>query len=147
MKVRGQEVRVQGSLIRIARLEATDIIFWSIRRLAVELRTMRIRIDLFTFMQRLPETRRSTRTRWSGTTLAALPVSTFEHWWRANWVQARNKAKQAEKKGVIVREVPFDDTLVKGIWEIYNECPVRQGGGFPIRQGSRYRASGGSDVS
>jgi hypothetical protein len=44
--------------------------------------------------------------------------------------KARNKAKQAEKKGVTVREVPFDDNLVQGIWEIYNECPVRQGRPF-----------------
>ncbi|MGA7907598.1 MAG: hypothetical protein WCA16_09360, partial [Candidatus Sulfotelmatobacter sp.] len=41
--------------------------------------------------------------------------------------KARNKAKQAEKKGIMVREVPFDDTLVKGIWEVYNESPIRQG--------------------
>ena len=30
-----------------------------------------------------------------------------------------------------LREVPFDDVLVKGIWEIYNETPVRQGREFP----------------
>jgi len=23
--------------------------------------------------------------------------------------------------------VPFDETLVRGIWEVYNESPVRQG--------------------
>jgi len=27
--------------------------------------------------------------------------------------------------------VPFDDALVKGIWEIYNESPLRQGRRFP----------------
>jgi hypothetical protein len=26
--------------------------------------------------------------------------------------------------------VPFDDELARGIWEIYNECPVRQGKPF-----------------
>jgi hypothetical protein len=31
----------------------------------------------------------------------------------------------------VVREVPFDDTLIHGIWEIYNEVPVRQGRRFP----------------
>ena len=45
--------------------------------------------------------------------------------------KTRNKAKQAEKKGVVVREVPFDDELARGIWEIYNECPVRQERLFP----------------
>jgi hypothetical protein len=31
----------------------------------------------------------------------------------------------------VVREVPFSDELVLGIWGIYNECPVRQGRRFP----------------
>ena len=30
-----------------------------------------------------------------------------------------------------VREVPFDDELARGIWEIYNESPIRQGRIFP----------------
>ena len=29
-----------------------------------------------------------------------------------------------------LREVPFDDTLVRGIWEVYNESPIRQGRPF-----------------
>jgi hypothetical protein len=31
----------------------------------------------------------------------------------------------------VIREVPFDDNLARGIWEIYNESPVRQGRRFP----------------
>jgi hypothetical protein len=34
------------------------------------------------------------------------------------------------KKGIIVREVPFDEDLVRGIWGIFNESPVRQGRRF-----------------
>jgi hypothetical protein len=30
----------------------------------------------------------------------------------------------------LLREAPFGDGLVRGIWEIYNECPVRQGKPF-----------------
>jgi len=50
---------------------------------------------------------------------------------KADRVQGAKQSKQAEKKGVVVREVPFDDALARGIWEIYNECPVRQGRLFP----------------
>jgi hypothetical protein len=64
--------------------------------------------------------------------LAVLPVSTFEHWWnRQINNKTRNKARLSEKKGVMIREVPFDDALLRGIVEIYNECPVRQGRRFP----------------
>jgi hypothetical protein len=62
---------------------------------------------------------------------AVLPISTFDQWWSQQiGFKARNKAKQAEKKGIVIREVPFDDSLVRGIWEIYNEVPVRQGRRF-----------------
>ena len=30
-----------------------------------------------------------------------------------------------------LREIPFDDALIEGIWRIYNECPIRQGKRFP----------------
>jgi hypothetical protein len=40
-------------------------------------------------------------------------------------------SRQAEKKGVKLREIPFDDVLIEGIWRIYNECPIRQGKRFP----------------
>ena len=38
--------------------------------------------------------------------------------------------RRAENKGVVVREVPFDDALVRGISEIYDESLVRQGRPF-----------------
>ena len=38
--------------------------------------------------------------------------------------------RRAEKRGVVVREVPFDDDLVRGIVEIYDETPIRQGGPY-----------------
>jgi hypothetical protein len=63
---------------------------------------------------------------------AAVPLTTFDDWWtKTIGFKARNKAKQAEKKGVVLREVPFSDELVKGIWAIYNETPIRQGRKFP----------------
>ncbi len=74
------------------------------------------RIDLFTFAQRLPESesRFSYPVVWDN--YAVLPVSTFENWWTHQiGFKARNKAKQAEKNGVVMREVPFDDKLVAGI--------------------------------
>ena len=88
--------------------------------------------QLFSFGQRLPETKPlyPYPTEWDN--YAVLTISTFDHWWTQQiGFKARNKAKQAEKKGVTLREVPFDDALVKGIWEIYNECPIRQRRRYP----------------
>ena len=132
MKVCGKEIRIQGRLIRIARLDGDKYQFLDDPEPVVDgLRKCGTRIDLFTFMQKLPETSPKYRYPMEWDNLAVLPVSTFDNWWTQQiGFKARNKAKQAQKKGVTLREVPFDHALIRGIWEIYNECPVRQGKPF-----------------
>ena len=132
MKVCAREIRVQGRLIRIARLDAEKYHFLDDPQPVVDgLRKCGTRVDLFTFMQRVQEPEPKYRFPMEWDNFAALPVSSFDHWWNKQLgFKARNKCKQAEKKGVILREVPFDDALVHGIWKIYNECPVRQGRPF-----------------
>jgi hypothetical protein len=130
MKVCDKDVRVEGRLVRIARLAAEGFEFLDDPEAALGyLRGSGI--DIFTFIERLPNTspRYDYAMEWDN--VAALPVSTFEHWWTKQIDgKTRNMVRRAEKKGVVVREVPFDDALVTGIWEIYNECPVRQGRPF-----------------
>jgi hypothetical protein len=132
MNVCGKEIRVQGELIRIARLEAEGYEFLEDPEAALDdLRESGIRIDLFTFIQKLRHTspKYSYPMEWDN--VAALPVSTFDDWWtRQVNDKTRNMVRRAEKKGVAVREVPFDDALVQGISAIYNESPIRQGKPF-----------------
>ncbi|MFZ1975249.1 MAG: hypothetical protein WAU89_20555 [Candidatus Acidiferrales bacterium] len=133
MNVCGRDIMVHGRVFRIGRLDGDKYKFLdNPEPVLAELRKSDTRVDLFTFMQKLPETtpKHSYPMEWDN--LAVLPVSTFDNWWTETiGFKARNKAKQAAKKGVMVKEVPFDDTLARGIWEIYNESPVRQGRRFP----------------
>jgi len=119
-------------MVRIARLEADKYQFVDDPRPLIDaLRRYGGRVDLFTFLQRLPASSPKYDYPMEWDNLAVLPVSTFEHWWNDQLgFKARNKAKQAGKKGVVLREVSFDQELVRGIWEVYNECPVRQGRRF-----------------
>jgi hypothetical protein len=128
----GQLISIQGRLLRIARLEADKYQFLDDPEVVLKgLRTCGTRIDLFTFMQRLPETMPKYDYPMEWDNLAAIPVTSFEHWWHKQiGFKARNKARQAVDKGVVIREVPFNEALVNGIWEVYNECPVRQGRRF-----------------
>ena len=125
----GKQVRVQGRLLRIARLDADKYHF--VDDPAVMLDTLRrsgTRIDVFTFVQKLPETSPQYAYLMEWDNFAALPVSTFDHWWEQQISnKTRNAARQADKKGVIVREVPFNEDLARGIRDVYNETPVRQG--------------------
>ena len=133
MRVCDKEIRVQGKLIRIARLDGEKYSFPDDPEAVLAgLRKSGQRIDLFTFLQKLPETQPKYSYPMEWDNLAVLPVSTFDNWWN-HQIRSfpRNRARQAEKKGVILREVPCDETLFQGICEIYNECPIRQGRRFP----------------
>ena len=84
------------------------------------------RADLFTFLQKLPEISPQDPYRFEWDNLAVLPISTFVHRWSQQiGFKARNKAKQAEKKGV-VREVRFGSVPVPGIGN--STVPQQEGG-------------------
>jgi hypothetical protein len=133
LNLNGRELRVEGRLCRVARLDGDDFKFLDDPEpVLAELRRTGLRIDLFTFLQGLPETspKYSYPVEWDN--IAVLRVSTYEYWWTKQINnKTRNMVRQAQKKGILVREVPFDNELALGIWEIYNECPIRQGRIFP----------------
>jgi len=133
LRLENRDVVVQGRLCRVAHVDGEGYKFLADPESGIAvLRGSNARADVFTFLQELPETSPRYRYPFEWDNLAVLPISTFDHWWSHQiGFKARNKAKQAEKKGITVREVPFDDALVHGIWKIYNEVPVRQGRRFP----------------
>lgn len=128
-----RNVVVQGRLCRVAHVDGEGYKFLGDPKSAIAaLRDSNTGADLFTFLQKLPETSPQYSYPFDWDNLAVLPVSTFDHWWtRQVDAKTRNMVRRAEKKGLVVREAPFDDNLVRGIWEVYNECPVRQGRPFP----------------
>jgi hypothetical protein len=87
--------------------------------------------DLFTFWQRMPhvEAQHPYHTEWEE--IAVLPIQSYDHWWK-NQIKSRvrNQIRKAEKDGLVVKEVPYDDDFVKGMTAIFNESPVRQGRRF-----------------
>jgi hypothetical protein len=126
------DIKVKGAIIRTARLAAEGYDFLEDPGTAYQaLRESGIRIDIFTFTQKLPDTSPKYAYPMEWDNVAALPVSTFDHW-RTQQIhnKVQTKLRKAEKKGVLVREVPFDDDLVRGISAIYNESPIRQGKPF-----------------
>lgn len=129
MIICGRHIKVRGRFVRVAspeldKYESLD----DPEALISCLQKSGKRIDLLTFMQHMPDTtpKYSYFMEWDN--LALLEVSTLDHWWSHQIRSfARNRARQAGKKGVTLRVVPFDDALVEGMREVYNESPVRQG--------------------
>jgi hypothetical protein len=133
IKVCEKDIKVTGRMLRIARLERERYERLSDPEAVLNgLRRCGQRVDLFTFMQSLPETEPKYSYPMELDNLAVLPISTFDHWLKHQIRFApRGRLRQAAKAGVTTREVPFGRELVNAIWEIYNESPVRQGKRFP----------------
>jgi hypothetical protein len=132
LEICNKEIRIEGRLIRIAFLDGEGYQFLDEPEVALKaLRESRTRIDLFTFIQKISDTtpKYNYPMEWDNT--AALPISTFDEWMKHQiGFKVRNKVRKAAKNGVIVREVPFDDALLRGIQTVYNESPIRQGRRF-----------------
>lgn len=119
-------------MIRIAFIDGEGYQFLKDPEAAlVSLRKSGTRIDLFTFIQKLSDTspKYSYPMEWDN--MAVLRISTFDDWITHQIdFKVRNRTRKAAKNGVVVREVPFDDALIRGISTIYNESPIRQGRRF-----------------
>lgn len=133
VNISGNEIRIKGRLVRVGCLDGEKYTFPDDPPLIVDqLKRAPQRVDIFTFIQPVPETSPKYGYHMEWDNLAVLPISTFDHWW-THQIKSypRNRARQAEKRGVLLREIPCDEALFRGICEIYNETPIRQGRRFP----------------
>jgi hypothetical protein len=131
-RVGGQEMIAEGRFIRVARLAAEqyDEVHDPTATIGA-LRTSALRPDLFTFEQMLPDRTPLHSYTFEWDNLAAVAVSSFDYWFGKQIDgKTRNMVRRAEKSGVVVREVPFDAALVRGIKGVWDESPVRQGKAF-----------------
>jgi hypothetical protein len=91
-----------------------------------------LKADVITFAQHLPGTQpryKQYRLEWDSA--AAVAITSYQEWLEKQVeYDVRKAIKKAAKLGVVVKAVPFDDALIRGITGIYNECPVRQGKAF-----------------
>jgi hypothetical protein len=86
--------------------------------------------DILTFPQRSAKPNREFDYPFEWDNEAIISISTFQAWWDQLPQETRRNVRRAEKKGIVVRSVEFDDELVRGIKEIYDESPARQGRSF-----------------
>jgi hypothetical protein len=130
--IAGREISIRGRLLRIGAPAADRFDYFADPAAFIsEAQATSPPLDLFTFVQPLPHTERAYPYVTEPDNFAALPVSTFDDWWKKQIDnKTRNMVRKAEKQGVVVTEVPFDYSLAAGICDIYNETPIRQGKRF-----------------
>jgi hypothetical protein len=123
------KIIVKGKYIKIAELrEEWDHDVVSPGTIIKALKESGVRIDVFTFMQRLPDSRPVHAYFREWDSVAAISISTYDNWLKKQIPdQTRNKLKKAAKYGIELKKMVFGDELVRGISRLYNESPVRQG--------------------
>ena len=93
-----------------------------------QLRAADHNVDLFTFAQRVPDTKPRFDFHMEWDNVAVIPVSSYETWYRKQISSGRRRdIRYSEKKGVVVRAAEFDEKYIHGIMSIYNESPFRGG--------------------
>jgi hypothetical protein len=121
------QLEISGSFVRTARIadewyrdvEDPAALVEECRRLG--------NVDVFTFWQRLPFTEPQHDFPMEWDSLAVLPISTFDHWYKRQINnKTRNLIVKARKKGIVVNKAVFDEPFVNGITRIFNETPIRQ---------------------
>jgi hypothetical protein len=134
IKIRDYTVVISGKFLKIAAIknefhetgEVTDPL-----SIINALKKAKPKADIFTFSQKIPDSEPKFDYYYELDNVAAIPISTFDNWWN-NQINSNDRKiiRRAYKRGVEVKLTPFDENLVKGIMEIYNETPFRQGKPF-----------------
>ena len=132
LKIDDHVIVVGGTFLRVAKifdaywLEAAKLP--DPRSIVERLRNVEHRPDLFTFTQRVPETRPVLDYHLEWDNVAVVPVTTHDHWLQKQVSPAsRRNVRNSEKKGVVVRVCAFDDAYIRGIMSISDESPIRAG--------------------
>jgi hypothetical protein len=131
----GRTVTASGRWLKIAAIDGEEFVEGETvpdpDSFCARLRHAGLKADIFTFAQKaLEETPRYPYPlEWDN---AAVTPTTNPSDWLAHCVEydVRKAIRKAAKIGVVVRQAELDDGFVRGIAEIYNETPVRQGRAF-----------------
>jgi len=132
VEIEGQTYSISGGAVRVLRLE--EEWYEDVRDPGAVLEAVgrdRIDVDLFTFWQRPPHNEPQFRFHTEWEELAVLPVLSYDDWWN-NRIQSRTRSliRKSAKLGVEVRLTEWTDAFVRGMTDIFNETPVRQGRPF-----------------
>ena len=133
-EIEGRTVIVTGKWLKLAAIREQNIVEGELIKdpdsFVRALKGKDLKADMLTFFQRPPDVAPKFKLHFDWDNYAAIPITTFENWWESVPQETRKNARRAAKRGVIVKSVPFDDELARGIHNLCNETPIRQGKPF-----------------
>ena len=128
----GISLQMEGRFLKTVSIRDEWVVPIEDPKVAVlEIQKQKINADIFTFVQTLSDLQPNYPYYMEWDNVAAIQISTFAEWFEKRiHPNVRNKIRKADKQGIKVRIEPFNDSLVLGIMDIFNESQVRQGRHF-----------------
>jgi hypothetical protein len=134
----GKTLVVTGGCVKVASVQSEDWLETEledpetcVEELIRQRRETGLRADVFTFAQKPPSSTRRYAYPMDPDSNAVAYIPSFRQWWEQLPQETRKNVRRAQKRGVEVTVRQFTDELVRGIVELNNESPVRQGRRFP----------------
>lgn len=133
-EIQDRRVTVSGGWLRLAMVQDEEFVDGEVVKdpdsFVGQVKRAELGADLFTFGQPLNDLTAKYGYHLEWDNAAAIPITTYEDWFDSLSQETRRNIRKAAKQGLNVRTAKFDDEFVRGIVEIYNETPVRQGRRF-----------------
>jgi hypothetical protein len=85
------------------------------------------RPDILTFAQKPPATMPKYKYPMELDSVAVVHLTSYNEWWEKLPQETRKNVRRSQKRGVVVTVRDFDDDLIRGLVELNNETPMRQG--------------------
>lgn len=134
VQIEGLDVISSGRWVKLAAINDEELVEGNCdtpERFVVDLKQSKLGADIFTFSQKIAETATKFPYHSEMDNWAVIPLTTFSEWWEKQVEPSvRRAVRKAAKSGVEVRVATFDDEFVRGIVQINDETPVRQGRPF-----------------
>jgi hypothetical protein len=90
-------------------------------------RSSQARVDILCFSQKVPETVPRYQFPMETRSVAVAEVARFKTWWEKLPQETRKNVRRSQKRGVTVMVRGFDTDVIRGIADVQNETPMRQG--------------------
>jgi hypothetical protein len=136
LRVNDQTIVVTGKRIRIATLHNEDWLEGELVDPAVCVEKLKehseaVRADILCFSQKVPQTVPRYQHPMEMRSIAVAEVAHFKTWWEGLPQETRKNVRRSQKRGVVIEVRGFDADLIKGIADVQNETPLRQGKVYP----------------
>jgi hypothetical protein len=131
--VNGKRLIATGRWLRTARVRGEEMMEHALETPELYIEALKsdgkdlLKADIYTFTQKLPETRPKYSYPFEWESIAAIRLTSFKEWWEALPQETRKNVRRSQKRGVTVSVKEFDDDLIEAIRQVNDESPLRQG--------------------